>query len=135
MKQPAWIFVLLLPSVLLLPQRIFANRRLNATAPPVIATVTAYSSPRSSRTASGTRVSEGIVACPRKYPFGTRFRIDGKVYRCQDRASRRYGNRFDIWKPNRFAARAFGKRKLAVVVIGKPELKAGMSGVGDPNAG
>jgi 3D (Asp-Asp-Asp) domain-containing protein len=100
-----------------------------------VATVTAYSSPRSARTASGTRVSDGIVACPRKYPFGTRFRIEGKVYRCQDRASRKYGNRFDIWKPNRLAARTFGKRKLAVVVVGKPELKAGMSGVGDPNAG
>jgi len=134
MKQPAWIFILLLPPVLVLPQRIFANRRLNATGTSLVATVTAYSSPRSALTASGTRVSEGIVACPRKYPFGTRFRIDGKVYRCQDRASRRYGNRFDIWKPNRKAARAFGKRKLAIVVVGKPELKAGIGGVRHPNA-
>jgi len=89
-------------------------------------TVTAYSSSRRETsphphvTASGARVSEGVVACPRKFPFGTKVLIEGKLYECQDRLSRKYDARFDIWKRNARAARAFGKRVLTVIVFHPP---------------
>lgn len=37
-----------------------------------------------------------VVACPRKYPLGTKVQIDGKVYVCLDRLAAKYDNRFDI---------------------------------------
>ena len=37
-----------------------------------------------------------VVACPRMYPFYTRFIIDGKEYECLDRTARKYGDRLDI---------------------------------------
>src|SRR5215467_6317131 len=92
-----------------------------------LATVTAYSSTRRqiSRhptiTASGKRVANGIVACPRKFPFGTKVSIDGKTYTCQDRLNKKYDDRFDIWKPSTAAARIFGKRKLPVVITEFPQ--------------
>jgi 3D (Asp-Asp-Asp) domain-containing protein len=98
---------------LLMPQLALAARA--SSSHTIVATVTAYTSARSSITASGTPVFDGVMACPRKYPFGTRFKIEGKVYKCQDRPSAKYGNRFDIWKPTKVAARAFGKKKLTVV--------------------
>jgi 3D (Asp-Asp-Asp) domain-containing protein len=84
---------------------------------PFVATVTAYSSPSKAVTASGTAVSDGVLACPRKYPLGSKFTIEGKIYECRDRLSRKYDNRFDIWKPTRIAALLFGKRKLPVVAV------------------
>jgi 3D (Asp-Asp-Asp) domain-containing protein len=87
-----------------------------------VATVTAYSSTRRQTsshpkiTASGKHVSDGVIACPRKFPFGTKVTIDGKVYTCQDRLNRKYDSRFDIWKPNTRAAKVFGKRELPIVV-------------------
>ena len=37
------------------------------------------------------------AACPRKYKFGTKIKIDGKMYECQDRTAKKYGDRFDIF--------------------------------------
>src|SRR5262249_5731564 len=90
------------------------------------ATVTAYSSTRRQTsshpkiTASGKHVRDGFIACPRKFPFGTKVTIDGRVYKCQDRLNLKYDSRFDIWKPNTKAARIFGKRELPVVVVAEP---------------
>ena len=36
-------------------------------------------------TASGKRVSEGMIACPSNIPFNTKILIDGVVYTCEDR--------------------------------------------------
>jgi 3D (Asp-Asp-Asp) domain-containing protein len=80
------------------------------------AVVTAYSAHRAP-TASGQRVFRGLVACPRRYPLGTRVRIDGRTYKCEDRLSLKYDNRFDIWTPSRRAALAFGKHRMQVTVL------------------
>ena len=90
------------------------------------ATITAYSSTRRQTsshpkiTASGKHVRDGFIACPRKFPFGTKVTIDGRVYECQDRLNLKYDSRFDIWKPNTRAARIFGKRTLPVAVMEPP---------------
>jgi 3D (Asp-Asp-Asp) domain-containing protein len=125
MKSRIRFYIFLVTCPLLLPQLVLGNRLANANSRSILATVTAYTSSRRSITASGTGVSEGVLACPRKYPFGTRFKIEGKVYKCQDRPSAKYDNRFDIWKPTRVAARKFGKRKIAVVLVSKPRSQAG----------
>lgn len=59
-------------------------------------------------TASGKEVKDGILACPRKYPFESKFEIDGKEYICEDRLHIRYDDRFDIWFSTREQAKAFG---------------------------
>ena len=99
------------------PEPALAFRNPPATSRLFIATVTAYSSSRSARTASGTRASDGIAACPRKYPFGTKVVIEGRTYECRDRLNRKYDDRFDIWKPTRTAARLFGKRQRFVAAV------------------
>lgn len=49
-------------------------------------------------TASGTIATAGTTAaCPRKYKFGTKIKVDGKIYECQDRLAKKYDSRFDIF--------------------------------------
>ena len=89
----------------------------------LLAEVTAYSSSLDETqgdpfiTASGKRVRDGIIACPREYPFGTRFLIEGKLYVCMDRLAQKYDHRIDIWKPNKAEALQFGRRELPVEVF------------------
>jgi 3D (Asp-Asp-Asp) domain-containing protein len=84
------------------------------------AEVTAYSSSPDETsgdpliTASGREVHEGLVACPRRFPFGTRFRIGSRIYTCWDRLHKRFDDRFDIWKPSKEEAMRFGKRVLVI---------------------
>lgn len=96
----------------------------------VEATVTAYtSSPDETDdtpfiTASGATTRRGIVACPSKYPFGTRLEIEGKEYDCQDRMNRRYRDdeRFDVWVPTKSEARKWGKKELEITVLYPQEI-------------
>ena len=87
------------------------------------ATVTAYSSSPDETwgdpfiTASGRRVFDGLVACPRAIPFGTKVKIGHRTYQCYDRLHHKYDDRFDIWMSTKHAALAFGKRQLRVEVI------------------
>jgi 3D (Asp-Asp-Asp) domain-containing protein len=87
---------------------------------PFTAVVTAYSSSPDETwgdpfiTASGREVHDGLVACPRKFPFGTRFRIGSRVYTCWDRMHKRFDHRFDIWKPSKDEALQFGKQVLVI---------------------
>ena len=111
-KRHTFFLVFLLMGLLLVSRPALAKARGR-----IQATVTAYTSSRHSITASGRRVFEGVVACPRKYPFGTRFRIEGRVYDCEDRLNRRFADRFDLWKPTKAEARAFGKRKLVIALL------------------
>jgi len=67
--------------------------------------------------ASGERVYDGAIACPREMPFGTRVMIEGKVYICEDRMSLKHPDRFDIWFSETELAIAFGKQKLEVSLI------------------
>ena len=85
--------------------------------------VTAYSSSPDETwgdpfiTASGRRVHDGLVACPRAYPFGTRFRISSRIYTCWDRLHVRFDHRFDIWKPSKQEALQFGKQVLVIEAL------------------
>lgn len=87
------------------------------------AVVTAYSSSPDETdedpfvTASGEQVREGIVACSREFPFGTRFSIDGKVYECLDRLAPKYDRRFDIWMASKMEALKYGKQQLLVELV------------------
>ena len=109
--------VLLLTSFLLVPEAAFAYGNFDARSRLFLGTVTAYTSSPTAVTASGTRAYDGLLACPRKYPFGTLFAIEGRVYEYRDRLSRRYDDRFDLWKPTNKAARLFGKRKLFIIAL------------------
>ena len=114
MKQCRLFFSFILMSFLLVPEVAVAYR---AGSRLLLGTVTAYTSSSKAVTASGSPAFDGIVACPRKYPFGSRFMIEGRIYECRDRLSRKYGDRFDIWKPTHMAARLFGKQTLPIVAV------------------
>lgn len=108
-----------------------APRGADIALPPVVETsnhfeaeVTAYSSSPDETwgdpliTASGREVHDGLVACPRKFPFGTQFRIGSRVYTCWDRLHPRFDHRFDIWKPSKEEALQFGIQVLVVEALG-----------------
>lgn len=61
--------------------------------------------------------SENICACPRKYPFGTKFLIGNKIYSCQDRLSKKYDDRIDLLMSSKEEVLKWGKRKLEVTVL------------------
>lgn len=88
----------------------------------VVAIVTGYSSTPDQTDdtpeimASGKKVYEGAAACPRKYKFGTKIEVNGKLYTCEDRMHIRFDDRFDIWYPTRMDAKIHGKQQLNVVV-------------------
>ena len=65
-------------------------------------------------TASQKRVKDGMIACPRKYPFGTRFLIKGREYVCEDRMHIRNDEMFDIFFESYGDAMAFGRQRLLI---------------------
>lgn len=58
-----------------------------------------------------------IVACPRKYPFGTKFLINGEIWECQDRLSLKYDDRIDLLVENEKEMRKWGKRTIEVIKL------------------
>jgi len=60
--------------------------------------------------ASGNKVYEGAVACPRDIPFGTIVEIDEYIYICEDRTHLRYDGIFDILMFSREEALNWGKQ-------------------------
>ena len=120
-------WIILLAMVVGVPAHIGIEERIPEEEPPKnnmrIAEVTAYSSSLDETqgdpfiTASGQRVRDGIIACSRDYPFGTRFLIEGKLYVCLDRLARKYDHRIDIWKPSKAEALRFGRRELPIEVF------------------
>lgn len=87
------------------------------------ALVTAYSSTVEETdetpfiSADGNQVYDGLIACPRKYGFGTLFRIEGKIYRCGDRMNQKYDDRFDIWKASKEDAIHYGIQTLSTEIV------------------
>ncbi len=90
-------------------------------------TVTAYSStPDQTKpddpftTASGTRVHDGTIAA-NFLDFGTKVKIPAvfgdKVFVVEDRMAKRFGDRIDIWFPERNQAEDFGIQKLEIIVL------------------
>jgi 3D (Asp-Asp-Asp) domain-containing protein len=70
-------------------------------------------------TASGARVSSSSAACPARFAFGTRIRVAGRVYVCEDRMAARYrdGDFFDLWMASRPAALEWGRRSVEVEIL------------------
>ena len=90
------------------------------------ATVTMYSAietcdPQNCINARGTNPKPNYsVACPRKFPFGTRVIIGGNEYVCDDRTTLRYDGRFDIFagytQEDYQREIEFGKQNLEVII-------------------
>lgn len=91
----------------------------------VLATITAYTSSVDETddtpfiTASGSTTGQGVIACPRKYPFGTQVEIQGELFVCEDRMNIRYEGqeRFDIWMETKSEAYQWGVRELHIKVV------------------
>ena len=70
--------------------------------------------------ASGKRAYIGAIACPRDIKLSTRVSIDGKVYICEDRTSKVYNGRFDIFfgygKESFEDAKNFGIKTVQVLI-------------------
>ena len=63
---------------------------------------------------------DNALACPRKYPFGTKFEIDGKIWICYDRTATKYGERLDLsFDKDLSGAINFGKQIKSVKIIDK----------------
>lgn len=70
--------------------------------------------------ASGVNICEtdkNIVACSRKYPFGTKFLINGAAYYCEDRLNIKYDDRIDLLVKNEKEMKKWGKRTIEVIKI------------------
>lgn len=89
------------------------------------ATVTAYSKLETCPdnecvVASGKRAVVGMVACPRRYPFGTKVLIEGVEYSCEDRTALRFDGRFDIFMgdddKSYIKALKYGKQQKQIVI-------------------
>lgn len=98
-------------------------------APPpveITAYVTAYSRQESCHypgclNAAGKVPKFGTIACPWKYPLGTKFQIWDWVWECQDRTALRYDGRFDIFAGEGMGAYEdaldFGIQKVRVRIV------------------
>jgi len=91
----------------------------------VVVSVSAYSSvegcdDKDCIMANGKKAEVGYIACSRKYKFGTKMKIQGKMYVCGDRLSRKYDQRVDMFtgygQEGYKKARAWGIRRLEVEI-------------------
>ena len=72
-------------------------------------------------TASGVRPLEGRTVAANHLPFGTWVEIRGVGRRrVEDRLSRRYTGRLDVYVQSHAAARRFGRQRLPVSVLRPP---------------
>ena len=90
-------------------------------------TATAYS--LSGRTASGMRVTKGLIAAdPRILPLGTRVRLEAGAYSGEylvaDTGAAVRGKKIDIWTPNSHEANRFGRRLVRLTVLSYPAKRA-----------
>jgi 3D (Asp-Asp-Asp) domain-containing protein len=88
--------------------------------PPATYMATAYS--LGGRTASGKRVSRGLVAAdPSVLPLGTRVRVEAGQYSGEyvvaDTGGAVRGKRIDIWTPHAREALRFGRRAVKLTVL------------------
>ena len=83
-------------------------------------TVPAQTSGNPCISASGKNICgrDDIIACSRKYKFGTKFEILNKIYICEDRLAIKYDDRLDIsFDKDIIGAREFGKQRVLVEII------------------
>ena len=64
--------------------------------------------------ADGKNVYSGLIACPRKYPFGTKIIIAGERHHCGDRTAIKYDGRIDIWMATKAEAINWGRQEMVV---------------------
>ena len=71
-------------------------------------------------TAAGTKTREGVIAA-NWLPFGTKVKIDGKIYTVEDRMNSRYTASFpariDIVFNSLEKAKKFGKQKIEIEIM------------------
>jgi len=67
--------------------------------------------------ASGKKVYLGAIACPRRYPFGTKIEIRDNTYTCEDRMALKNDGKFDILFSTRAEAIQFGRRTLTIRIL------------------
>lgn len=76
--------------------------------------------------ADGNYVYDGLIACSREYPFGTKVIVNGRTYRCGDRMARKNDHatnlslsapHFDIWMASLSSARQWGRRSVPVTIV------------------
>jgi 3D (Asp-Asp-Asp) domain-containing protein len=91
-----------------------------------MATITAYNlvesqcdyTPFIGASGKDLRYAGKTLACPKRYPLGTKFEILGEVWTCEDRLNIKYDNRFDLnFLMDIEAARSFGVQRLSVRII------------------
>lgn len=130
-----WISI----GVLALATKLMTVQTLNAASPfdakpntqlssptPTFSYVTSYSSVESCHyagciTATGKPAYIGGIACPRKLTLGTKVIIQGKIYTCNDRTSKKYDGRYDIFQGYGESAHTralqWGIKKLEVKIL------------------
>jgi len=69
--------------------------------------------------ASNKKVYAGAIACPTKYAFGTKIKVAGQTYTCEDRMAQRFrdGEYFDIWMASGEVAKNWGRQTLEYEII------------------
>lgn len=71
-------------------------------------------------TADGHTPKQGVtIAASRAIPFGTKIKIEGKIYTVQDRLATKYDNRIDIYFEKHDDALKFGKKTLQIEILDK----------------
>lgn len=70
-------------------------------------------------TASGKLISEQTAACPEWLEFGTKIRVDGKDYVCEDRMNLRYrrSNHFDLAVMDYDEAIRLGRQNKVIEIV------------------
>ena len=69
-------------------------------------------------TASGVKAKQGVtVAADTRYPYGTKFEIDVKIYTVQDRGGAIKGNRIDLYFESHQSALNFGRQTKEVTIL------------------
>jgi 3D (Asp-Asp-Asp) domain-containing protein len=59
----------------------------------------------------------GAVACSRKIPLGSKLRVSGVVYTCEDRLNRRFDDRVDIFMDSRDEAIIYGLQVKEIEIL------------------
>ena len=67
--------------------------------------------------ASGKKVYEGAIACPRSIALGTIIEVQGKKYTCEDRMALKNDGNFDIYMETRAEALSFGRVTLDYLIV------------------
>jgi 3D (Asp-Asp-Asp) domain-containing protein len=69
-------------------------------------------------TASGRIAQDGLtIACPRRYALGTRVVINNHTYRCDDRLSKKFDHRWDVFDESQEDAISWGVKKLPILIL------------------